>query len=593
MPFRFDRIRRRGRRCAQRVRSCGAVVGLLCVCACLAGCGPTYRCPKRVDYFRAEPLKYEACGELQLPPPNGIPLPSAPPVVDPAAPQWAEQPGQEWPLSLEDALRIGLANSGVVRVLSGGDVTATATPYDPEIADTRVRTALAAFDPSFTSSVYSNWIKQPPEAIFGPGLAEPTRRDEAGVTAAVSKPWLTGGETRVGYNSPLNYLFIPDSTSGSFNPLYTSNLEFILRQPLLRGFGPTVNKAPIRITQFRRDQVALDVRQAVMASVRSMTEAYWDLNAARNAAAAVEQVVPLLERVAYIERERMAAQRSVRADVAKAESQLRAVRQQAAQARSAVVQRELRLRNLVGVPPYDGYQIVPTTKPPEAPLTIDAGESIRLARQLRPDLMRQELAVRTREHELLIARNAGLPQVDATGVYRWNGVGEDLGNSLNQMFGTYYHDWQAGLTMSVPIGRRAGAANIRAAALQLARERALMQQALHSTAHQISALAQEATYAHQLYVEADARLKANTEWLEGAKIRYENPPPAGDDWLLAATNDYLTALRSQADAATDAQTFLARYNALLARLNEAAGTILGDYDIQLAADETTAGPTSF
>jgi outer membrane protein TolC len=491
-----------------------------------------------------------------------------------------EQPGQSGPLALDEAIRIALSNSGVVRVLGGGAPSVAATPYDPAIAEARVRSALAAFDAGLTSSVYSNWIKRPPEALFGPGLAEPTERDEAGVTLNVTKPWLTGAESRVGYNPPLNYLYIPDADPDAFNPLYTSNIEFALRQPLLKGFGVAVNKAPIRIAQLRRDQVALETRQAVMASVRSVAEAYWELHAAREAAAAIEQVVPLLERVVQIEEERMAAQRSVRVDVAKAQSQLRAVRQQAYEARAAIVQSELRLRNLLGLLPTDGYQVIPSSRPLEAPVQIDLSASLATAQEQRPDLARQQLAVRTRETELLVARNAGLAQVDAVGLYRWTGTGEDVGSSMDQMFRTYFHDWQAGITVSVPIGRRAGAAGVRAATLQLARERALMQQALHAANHQITSLMEEAAYAHQLFVEADARLRANTEWLEGAKIRYENPPPSGDDWLLAATNDYLTALRSQADAAADAQAFLARYNTALARLQEATGTILNDNGVE-------------
>ena len=85
----------------------------------------------------------------------------------------------------------------------------------------------------------------------------------------------------------------------------------------------------------------------------------------------------------------------------------------------------------------------------------------------------------------------------------------------------------------------------------------MLQQATHSTSHLINSLAREAEYTYQLYAEAACCLQANVDWLEGAKIRYENPPPSGDDWLLAATNDYLTALRSQADAATDKQIYLA------------------------------------
>jgi outer membrane protein TolC len=590
--MRMDCSPRAGRSAKRETRYRARCALVFLLIAHLVGCAPAYRGPRRFDFFRAKPLKYEAFGPLPATQPPGLPLPEEPPAVDSSGPHVAEYDGQEWQLTLNDALCISLSNSGVVRILSGTDVSASSsTRYDPEIADTRLRAALAGFDPYVSSSVYSNWIKQPPDAVFGPGLAEPTQRNEMGYTGFLAKPLTTGGEARIGYNPPLNYLFIPNNgSSTSFNPLYSSNLEFTLRQPLLKGAGFKVNKAPIRIAQFGRDQVGLDTRQAVMASVRSVTEAYWALYSSRAASAVINDVVPLLERVAYIEEERMAVQRSVKADVAKAHAQLRAIRQQAVAAKAAIVQAELRLRNLMGIPPYDGYRIVPVSTPLVAPVTLDPAASIGIAKELRPDLQKQQLQIKTREHQLLIARNQGLPQVDALGTYRWNGVGNNLGDSLAQMYGTYYHDFQAGVTMTMPLGRRVAAANIRAATLALVRERAMMQQALHSTTHQINSLVQEAAYAHQLYTEADARLKANTDWLEGSKIRYENPPPAGEtaDWLIAATNDYLTALRSQADAVTDTQAFLARYNTALARLSEANGTILNDYDILPVGMETPA-----
>lgn len=558
-----------------------------------SGCAPVYKPPKRKDYFRAQPLAVEQSIPLNQainPYPDGnsafglgVSAESAP-GVGPAISNGARS------ISLEDAIQFGLGSSGVVRVVDGGGGTiAAATFYDPDIADARARIPLAAFDPYFTSGAYANWINLPPDAVFGPGLAEPTKRDESSFTAALSKPWITGGESRIGYNPPLGYLYLPLGTT-SFNPLYTSNTEFSLRQPLLKGAGIDVNKAPIRIAHLRRDQTLYETKQAAMAAVRSITEAYWDLHAATAAAKAVEEVIPLLERVVRIEQERFAAQRSVRADVAKVESQLRAVRQQGIQARSAVVQRELKLRNLLGLPPTDGTILELTSQPLQAPTTFDMESSFSTALAIRPDLIRQRLAVRTRETELLAAKNAGLPQLDAVGLYRWNGVGNQLGDSVHEMLGTQYSDWQTSMTFTVPLGRRAAAAGIRAATLQLSREKAILQQVTHAALHQINAIAQEAEYAFRLYTEAAARLQANTEWLEGAKIRYENPPPAGDsqDWLLAATNDYLTALRSQADAATDTQTFLARYNALLARLNEARGTILQDYNVAWERGEFAA-----
>lgn len=564
-------------RCARR-----SVVAIILIGSMILqfGCAPVYRPPKKHDYFRAAPLAVEQLVPLH----HGFdPYQTSDPAVGGDSPgiMPSAVAGGEQSLSLEEAIQIGLSNSGVVRVLDGsGGTVAAATYYDPDIADARARIPLAAFDPYFTSAVYANWINLPPDAVFGPGLAEPTKRNESSFTAAIAKPWITGGESRIGYNPPLGYLYLPLGTT-SFNPLYTSNTEFSLRQPLLRGAGIDVNKAPIRIAHLRRDQTLYETKQAVMAAVRSIAEAYWDLHAATAAAKSIEEVIPLLERVVQIEQERLAAQRSVRADVAKVESQLRAVRQQGIQARSAIVQRELRLRNVLGLPPNDGTILVLTSQPLRAPATLDAQASTATAMELRPDLIRQRLAVRTRETELLAARNTGLPQLDAVGLYRWNGVGNQLGDSLQEMFGTQYSDWQTSMTFTMPLGRRAAAAAIRAATIQLSREQALLRQSTHSAIHQINSLTQEAEFNYRLYAEANARLQANVDWLAGAKIRYENPPPAGEsqDWLLAATNDYLSALRSQADAATDTQAFLARYNSLLARLNEARGTILQDYDV--------------
>jgi outer membrane protein TolC len=609
MPLPGESRRPTSRRLTPRDRRIVCALAVSCFLQATVGCMPVYRPPRKTDFFRVTPTPREqattAAVQQYVPllPPISPPEFSGPEGLStglggfgqpPGAGQFLSSPspgqlapgqgGAPYPIALEDAVRIGLGNSGVVRVLSGSSVSAAeATLYDADIAEARARVALAAFDPSVTSTLYSNWINQPPDAVFGPGLAEPTRRDEAGFTAALSKPWMTGGETRVGYNPPLGYLWLPYGTSG-FNPLYESNIEFTVKQPLLRGAGIAANKAPIRVAQLRRDETVLETRQAAMASVRSVTEAYWDLYAASAALRAIEVVVPLLQRVVTIEQERMNAQRSVRADVAKVQSQLRAVTQQAVAARAEMVQAELRLRNLLGLPPADGYLLTPTSRPVEAPVGIDIDSSTATALELRPDVVRRRLSVRAREQELLAARNLGRPQLDASGIYRWNGVGERLDDSLEQMITTQFADWQTALTFSMPLGRRAAAGAIRAATVQLAREKAMLQQASHSTVHVISSLAREAEYNYQLFTEANARLAANTDWLEGAKIRYENPPPDGDDWLLAATNDYLSALRSQADAASDMQKFLSRYNAALARLNEAMGTILDDYGIQWTGD---------
>lgn len=550
-----------------------------------SGCSPVYRPPTLTDFFRAAPLPYESGGFPEQVE-NGVPLPVFPPVVEQnpiVAPQ-----GTSAPLTLDDAIRIGLSNSGIVRVAAGGTVTGSpATPYDPQIVDAQIRVAQAAFDPIVNSISSANWINHPSGTVFGPGLSAPNQRDDATLLGNITKTWITGTETRVGYNPSTGYLYRLNYSGSSLNPLYTSNLEWALKQPLLKGGSIAANKATIRIAYLRRDQSALTTRQAVMASVRSIAESYWELTSTRNTVTALETIAPLMQQAATIEREKMAAQRSVAADVAKIEAQLHQLAQQIAVAKSAAVQSELRLRNLVGLPPVDGFIITPSTAPLTAPITIDVAGATSTAIANRPDVIRQASMVKTRECELLVAKNAALPQLDLLGLNRWNGVGGYWNNSLSQVASTEFVDYQASVTMTAPIGLRAGAANIRAAVLQLEREKALMKQAVHSANHQVSSLAQEVSYSLQLFNEADSRRKINAEWLAGARIRFENPPSAGDngDWLLVALNDYLLAMRSESDANVDSQTFLARYNIALARLSEATGTILNEFDIRAEHDE--------
>lgn len=510
-----------------------------------------------------------------------------PPPVE--APRVVGDPGhdQPWNVGLEELLAVALQNSDVVRTLEGSSVSAAGmTSYDPLIAEQRVRQALAIFDPQVAASLYGNWIHAPPSSFYGPGIPEPTRRQEAGFNAALFKPLASGGEARVAYNPPLGYLYLPDDTFTTFNPFHEANVELSLRQPLLRGAGPQVNRAPIVVAQVRADQSVWELKQDVMALVRSVVEAYWDLQAAYVALRSIDELIPLIEEVVRIEEEGFLAQRNVRADVAKARSQLFSFRQQRAAARSAVLDRELRLRNLLGLPPGDGRSLVPVAEPGRAPVAIDGPAAVETALASRPDVIRQRLNVRLREVELVVARNGVRPQLDFATLVRSSGLGEDLGSALKQVGSTKFSDWQTGLTFSMPLGRRAATSNARAATYQLERERALLRQAVHATAHRLGDLVRQIEFTWQQYHEAENRVRETNEWLAGARIRYLNPPPAGEgqDWLLQAVNEYLLTMRTKADAATEASALLARYNALLARWEEAKGTLLETYDVCLEGD---------
>lgn len=557
------------------------------------GCvGPSRKVVSVGDNYRASQTKFEnRLGPVQVPPAYEGPTPAVPAAVQPNEPPTASFGGRSDAfvaenLSLDDAMRVAMVNSDVVRVLSSSTVTAGSTVYDPQSAEANARAALAAFDPYLTSGVFYNRINQPSGELFGPGIPEQTRYDAAGWRAAIVKPMVTGGQASIAYNPPEGYQFYPNGAPGLLNPLHTANLEYSISHPLLRGAGTNLNKAPIRISQIQADQSKWDFKASLLASIRSIADAYWSLYAAHVGLRTIEELVPLLEQVVHLEEERLAAGRSTRANVARARANLHNIRQQRLFAQSSVYERELRLRNLMGLPPNDGRYFVPVSTPPTAPVTFDSETIVSNALAYRPDLVRQRLSIRTREVQLMVAKNAYLPALNATGLFRMNGLGTSQGAAIDQAFDGQFTDYQTGLTLNVPLGRRAATAGIQNAEIQLARERAMMRQMVHATAHSLGDILRQIEFSYRQYQEADARWRDNTEWLEGERFKFENPPVAvdGQDSLSLALNNYLLAMQSQYSAAVDAANLLAQYNTMLVRLEEATGTLAMSFHVALEGD---------
>lgn len=493
----------------------------------------------------------------------------------------------EAPLSLQEALRVGLQQSGVARVQTGSTVTAgRETFYDIQASQANVDAALAAFDTTFRTDLFSNIINQPPDAFFGPGIAEPTARDELALNFGWQKQTIWGGTASANYNPRPGYLFIPGSSSGSFNPRLVSQLEFFVQQPLWRGSGIAVNSAPIQITRLRVEQSAWDFKRTVMASVRSIVAAYWDLYATRVALQSVEEVLPVLEEIVRLQEEARKAQWGTTTEVAKAETQLFGFRQDFQRLQSDVLEAELRLRNLMGMHPTDGQKLVPVTNPLDDHVTIDMQQTIRSALDNDPNLVRQRLDVRIRMVEQLLAANGMRPNLDVFALYRMNGIGEDLGDAIHQVAAFDYLDWELGASFSVPLGRRQASADLRAAGQKLTKERVLLEQEVFSVQNDLVNLMRAIEFAHREYVEATRRLQSADEWVKGARLRYENPnlDEGGGNWLVQNLNEYLNSLRFRTAAATDKAAVLARYNSELVRLEERKGTLLDFFGIDFLAD---------
>jgi hypothetical protein len=142
----------------------------------------------------------------------------------------------------------------------------------------------------------------------------------------------------------------------------------------------------------------------------------------------------------------------------------------------------------MGLAATDGRLLRPADEPTTANVIFDWDEIHCEAIARSVELRRQKWVIKQRELELIAAKNYVLPRLDGVALYRWLGAGDDLidpnGRGLFPYEGSDawstltsgdYQEWQLGLQFNMPIGFRKELAGVRNAQLQLARERAVLQ----------------------------------------------------------------------------------------------------------------------
>lgn len=463
-------------------------------------------------------------------------------------------------LSLDQAIRTALVNQEVVRILSGTTAVASGrTIYDAAITNTGIDVENARFDPRVT--VNQSWNRNETPS-FDPTV--PPRTDNYTVDAAVEKENALGGTWRVGARTSPTRL-----PSGFSTASPSADLSYT--QPLLRGGNYRANLAPIVIARIDTERSYFQFKDAVQEQVRGVIEGYWALVAARVDVWARQRQVEQLQEVYELAQARMPAL-ATRAEAAQAATSLANFRAQLVTAEANLIQREAALRNLLGLPPSDGTSLVPTT-PPNVDLLIPDWQTLcEIAAQQRPDLIELKLVLEADEQLLIQSRNNALPQLDAVGLYRWNGLEGELPGGID-LAGPPgpFNDWTLGVNFSVPLGLRSSRAGLRRSELILARDRANLQQGLHSAVHTLATSVRSLDQAFAQYDAFKTARQAARENLDQQFVEARTGRKLYIEFLQAIT-DWGTAVSGEANSLT-------AYNSQLARLEFETGTIIETHGI--------------
>ncbi len=342
-------------------------------------------------------------------------------------------------LDLQRAVQLALQENLAIKV----------DAFGPEIARQRITAEAGQFDPELRASL----LHETGRNMFGSETH--LGRAEFGLS----------GFTPLGttYNAGVNTLA---SEYGD----YRSGLNFSINQPLLRGFGPTINLSGLRIARLDKESSDWALRQQVIAVVTQVHYVFNELYAAQQQLAAARHSRDLARQLEADEEVRASIGTRIALDVITARAEAAAREEAVIVAQARIEEYERLLKQLVTSDTATllatRLSITPPPTPALGPIDLEAG--IRDALELRPDYRQLLLELSIRDIRIVTARNATLPRLDLTASLELLGVTRgDLISSSNVFGGEARtpQSWSAGLVMRLPVPNRTARSQLETARL--------------------------------------------------------------------------------------------------------------------------------
>lgn len=401
---------------------------------------------------------------------------------------------------------------------------------------------------------------------------------------AVEQPIGTGGDLRFSYvlRNLQNNLREQRDLEG-IEREYEGFMGLVLTQPLLRNAGMNMSRAMIRMAREESEVAFQEWRRQMMQAIGSAEAAYWDLEIAQRRVALREASVRVAEQVLEDNRARLEAGRGAEVEVQQAEAGLAVRQTQLLEARQALVESSNRLRTFFSESIRDRGLLIRASDSPELrDITVDPLPLFDEALMLHPDILIRKHRRAQQEIRTEYTRNQQLPEVNLTGSYGFNSLGETSSDAVSEAWGGDFVSWSVGIQVRMPLGGNArGHGEYEASRLRLQQEEtglrateiALMNQLSTSVRRVENNLAQARNY---------QRVAAlNAQLLETELARLE--AGQSDSRKVLDTEERLTeALEAEATSVT-------RFMVGLLELDLSSGTLLRTRDMDPMLAELDGG----
>src|SRR5579864_1293756 len=450
-------------------------------------------------------------------------------------------------------------------------------------------TPVTIFDPALVGQL--NWTHQTtPQTNTVVTGANSLISNIGNVNAGIAEGFSTGTQVSLAFNN--NHQSV-NSLRNNYNPFTGSSLGLTVTQPLLRGFGPSLNRRFIHIANNNQKITSLLFEQQLIASVYGVTRLYTDLVALYEDVKVKEEALALAQKLLDDTRAQVEEGTLARVEMTRANASVFSSRQDLINSRGLLEEQEAIFKTVLTKTGNQDPEVLAARIIPTDSLSIPDKEEVRPIQDLlssamlqRPDLRQAGLQIQNSEIGLKGSRNAVRPEVDLVGVAQNNGLAGTLnplvpgadatlsggyGTALDQIFTRKFPTYGIGLQVTLPIRNRIAEADVARDEIQLQqsqiRERQLQNQARLEVEDALIAM-RRARSSYEAAVQA--RL-LQEESLDAEQQKFA--VGASTSFFVIQYESLLAQAKSTEVAAKSA------YGKARAALQRATGTILSDNNI--------------
>lgn len=488
-------------------------------------------------------------------------------------------------LTEKDAIEMALANNLDINVARHGKL----------LSYWNIDLQKAAYDPRAAMSYNWHQTIKPASSILEGG--DFLKNTESAYNFSYTQPFSTGTSLDVNF---IGTRYKTSNFFAGFNPSINTQLQFLVSQDLLKGFGN--NSAEYEISISRNNHRISDeaFRQQATEIIVAVQDAFWSLSAAAESLEVAEKAMELAEMVYEQNQARFEVGSISELEMAQTEAELASRREELVRARYThrniqdrliklitnledphSLNRELVTMNTENIPeleeePYEQLVEKAFAKRPEMEQIRMNLENLDIRYQQSRDNLKPSLSL-VGGYERF---GLGGPQVirDFSGGFLNPPIVETipggLNESLDQMFSGDYKGFVAGVELRFPIKNRAARARNAQAKIALAQGkmeeasvRQLISLEIRSALNQIEMNRARISAAEEAVAAGEKRLKAEN-------ARFEAGMGTTRD-LIEAQRDLLAANATLVEARASLATSIAR-------LDKATGTTFERHQIRLA-----------